>query len=103
MAREIILYNLKDSVSDDEYLEYCNQTKGPLIRGLPSCKKFELIRIGASAKGDIPYKYVGVAELTSLEDWKRDAASEPFQKFLAEWTAMVSEFHILMGAVVYGD
>ena len=103
MAKEIILYNLKDSISDDEYLVYCKQKKGPFIRGLPSCSNFELVRIEASAKGDIPYKYLGIVDVTSPSDWRRDTASEPFQEFLKEWTQMVSDFHILMGVTAYGD
>jgi hypothetical protein len=102
MAKEIILYNLKDSVSDAEYLQYCQEKKGPLIKSLPSCIDFTLVRITASQRGDSPYAYVGIVDVTSLEDWKRDASSEAFQGFLKEWIPMVKDFHILMGNEIYG-
>lgn len=102
MAKEIILYNLKDSVTDEEYLQYCEEKKGPLIRSLPSCKDFTLVRISGSLKGDSPYAYVGIVDVTSLEDWKRDAACETFQDFLKEWIPKVKDFYILMGSEIYG-
>lgn len=98
MHKEIILYNLKDSVNDEAYREYCETRKGPLIRSLPSCRNFSLVRVTGSVKGVIPYAYVGIVEVTSLEEWQRDAESEPFRNFLTEWIPMVSDFHILTGA-----
>lgn len=100
MPKEIILYNLNDEVTDEEYRQYCEARKGPLIRSLPSCKDFTLVRISGSQKGETPYDYVGIVDVTSIEDWKRDAASEPFQNFLKEWVPKVKAFHILMGSEV---
>lgn len=102
MAKEIILYNLKDSVTDEEYLQYCEEKKGPLISELPSCNDFTLVRISGSQQGDIPYAYVGIVDVTSIEGWKRDAAGEVFQNFLKEWIPKVKNFHILMGNEIYG-
>ena len=103
MPKEIILYNLKETVSDEDYLQYCEEKKGPLIRSLPSCTGFTLVRITGSQKGEIPYGYVGIVDVTSIEEWKRDAAGELFQNFLKEWIPKVKEFHILMGSAVYGE
>ena len=100
MPKEIILYTLKESVTDEEYMHYCEVRKGPLIRSLPSCKDFSLVRITGSQKGVIPYSYVGIVDVTSIEDWKKDAASEVFQVFLQEWMPMVKDFHILTGSEV---
>jgi hypothetical protein len=103
MAKEIILYNLKDSVSDEEYKKYCDEKKGPFIESLPSCKSFTLVKIVASKKGVIPYKYVGILDATSTADWQKDTQSEDFQKFLEEWVPKVKDdFQILMGEEVYG-
>ena len=81
MAKEIILYNLKDSVTDEEYKKYCDEDKGPFLNSLPSCKKFTLVKIVASKKGEIPYKYVGIVDATSSADWQKDTQTEGFQKF----------------------
>ena len=103
MAKEIILYNLKETVTDAEYADYCSTKKGPFFKSLPSCKKFTLVRIVASKKGGIPYKYVGIVDVTSAGDWERDTASPGFQAFMQEWVPKVADFHILMGEEVFGE
>lgn len=102
MAKEIILYNLKNTVSDEEYKKYCLEKKGPFFDGLPSCKSFTLIKIVGSKKGEVPYKYVGIVDATSPGDWQKDASSEVFQSFLKEWVPKVADFHVLFGEEVYG-
>jgi hypothetical protein len=102
MAKDIILYNLAPHVTDEEYLEYVTKEKGPLLESLPSIKKYELVKISGSAAGEIPYKYIGIAHLTSLEEFRQnDAPSQKFQDFFAKWKPMVSDFHILSGEEIY--
>lgn len=97
MAREIILYNLVPEITDEEYAEYVKSFKGPFIESQPGAKKFTLVKITDSAKGVIPYKYVGIVDVTSLDEWKKTMAAEPFQNFIKDWSKKVSEFHILFG------
>ncbi len=102
MAKEIILYNLARHVTDEQYREYAVKEKGPLLESLSSVKKFELVKITGSAKGEIPFKYVGILHLTSLEDfYKKDSPSPKFQGFMKKWQTMVSDFHILAGEEIY--
>jgi hypothetical protein len=102
LAKEIILYNLKASVSDEEYADFVKNEKGPLLDSLSSAKKFELVKITGAATGSIPYKYVGILHLTNLEDfYQKDAPSPKFQGFLEKWKTMVDEFHILSGEEIY--
>lgn len=102
MAKEIILYNLAPHVTDEEFQEYVDKEKGPLIDGLPSVEKYELLRIDESATGSIPYKYVGIVHLKSREDFQtKDVASEPYQAFRAKFGPMVSEMHVLFGDEIH--
>jgi len=102
MAKEIILYNLAKHVTDEAYKEYVTKEKGPLLESLSSVKKFELVKITGSAKGEIPYKYVGILHVKSLEDfYKKDAPSPKFQGFMKKWQSMVADFHILAGEEIY--
>ena len=102
MAKEIILYNLAEHVTDEEYLEYVTKEKGPFLDGLSSAKKFELVKITGSASGEIPYKYVGILHLTSLDEfYGKDAPSQEFQEFMKKWQSMVSNFHVLGGEEIY--
>jgi len=57
MAKEIILYNLAEHVTDEEYPEYVTGEKGPFLDSLSSAEKFELVKITGPASGEIPYKY----------------------------------------------
>ncbi len=102
MAKEIILYNLAEHVTGEEYLEYVTEEKGPFLDSLPSAKKFELVKITGSTSGEIPYKYVGILHLNSLDEfYEKDAPSQEFQEFMKKWQSMVSNFHILAGEELY--
>jgi len=102
MAKEIILYNLAEHVTDEEYKEYVTKEKGPFFNSLSSVKKFELIKISGSASGEIPYKYIAIVHLTSLDEFhQKDTPSQGFQEFMGKWQTMVSESHILGGEEIY--
>lgn len=103
MAKQIILYNLAPHVTDEQYKEYVLKEKGPLLESLSSVKKFELVKITGSLKGEIPYRYVGILHISNPEEFsQKDAPSQKFQDFFAKWSTMVSpDFHTLMGEEVY--
>ena len=102
MAKEIILYNLADNVTDEQYKDFVTSEKGPLLESLSSAKKFELVKIMGAAAGDIPYKYIGILHLNSLDEFRqKDAPSQKFQDFLAKWMPMVKDVHILFGEEIY--
>lgn len=103
MAKEIILYNLAENVTDEEYKDYVINEKGPLLESLSSVKKFEMVKITGSASGEIPFKYIGIMHLTSLEEFsQKDAPSQKFQDFVAKWRTMVAPgFHTLIGEEIY--
>ena len=69
MGKEIILYNLADSVTDEQYKDFVTKEKGPTLESLPSVNKFELVRINGAETGEIPYTYVGIVHLNNLDDF----------------------------------
>jgi len=72
------------------------------LGGPKIAKKFELVKITGAATGEIPFKYVGILHLNSLDEFRqKDATSQKFQDFLAKWTPMVKNFHILQGEEIY--
>ena len=102
MTKEIILYNLADHVTDEEFKEYVTKEKGPLIDSLPSVKKYTLVKITKSPTGEIPYKYVGILDITSLDDFmQKDAQSQEYQDFRVKFQPMVSDLQILFGEEIY--
>jgi len=48
MGKEIVLYNLADNVTDEQYQDFVHKEKGPLLESLPSVTKYELVRIKGS-------------------------------------------------------
>jgi uncharacterized protein (TIGR02118 family) len=102
MAKRIILYNLAPNVTDEEFKEYVTTDKGPLINSLPSVKKYELVKITGSTKGDIPYKYCGIVHVTSIEDFNEKAATTPeYQAFLQKFGPMAKDMLMLSGEEIY--
>lgn len=102
MAKEIILYNLADHVTDEEFKDYVTKDKGPLIESLPSVKKYTLVKVTKSPTGEIPYKYVGILDITSVDDFlQNDAQSQKYQDFRKKFQTMVSDLQILFGEEIY--
>jgi len=102
MAKEIILYNLADNVTDKQYKDFVTKVKGPLLESLPSVKKFELVRIMGAETGEVPYKYVGIVHLDSLDEFRQKGkTTKKFQDLMAKLQTMLKITHILYGEEVY--
>ncbi len=102
MEKRIILYNLADNVTDEEFKEYVTTDKGPLIDSLPSVKKYELVKITASQTGEIPYKYCGIVHVTSVDEFNQKAApTKEYQDFLKKFGPMAKDVIMLSGEEIY--
>ena len=102
MAKRIILYNLADNVTDEEFKEYVVNEKGPLIDALPSVKKYELVKITSSMTGEIPYKYCGIVHVTSIEEFnQKDANTPEYKQFFMKFGPMAKDMLILSGEEIY--
>jgi len=102
MAKRIILYNLADNVTDEEFKDYVVSEKGPLIDALPSVKKYELVKITGSMSGEIPYRYCGIVHVTSVEEFNQKAAGTPeYQGFLKKFGPMAKDMLMLSGEEIY--
>jgi hypothetical protein len=117
MPKEIILYNLKDGVKDEDYKKWCEEYKGPLLLGLSGAKSFALVKMlggitGNGQKGtppgpsSPPFKYVGIMDVTSLEAWNKAHETKAFkEEFFPQWfSKWVADFYVLGGEdVFYGE
>jgi hypothetical protein len=113
MAKEIILYNLRDDVKEEDYVQWCEYYKGPLLIGLPGSKSFTLLKMMGGVQGDgrkgslpsptkPPFNYIGILDVTSLEDWGKSRESEAFKEFFSRWLSKwVADFFILGGIELY--
>ena len=98
IAKEIILYNLAENVTDEEYKDYVINEKGPLLESLPSVTKYELVKITGAVTGEIPYNYVGIVHVNSLDEfYQKDKTTQKFQDFMTKLMPMIKNIHILYG------
>lgn len=102
MEKQIILYNLAKGMTDEKYKEYVLDDKGPLIESLSTVNKYELWKIVHAKSGIIPYNYVGIMEVSSVNQFGlKDVPTAKFQGFESKWLPMVSDVHILSGIKIY--
>ncbi len=114
MAKNIILYNLKETVTDADYAKWLEDYKGPLMLSLDSSRSFALVRMLGGIKGDgrkpgppeetpSPYKYIGILDATSLEGMKKDSQTKKFrEEFFPQWlTNWVADYYVLAGDEVW--
>jgi len=102
MPKKIILYNQADNVTEKEFKEYVTREKGPLISSLPGVKKYELVKVTGAMGGKIPYKYVGIVDVTSLEEYDQKATkTQKYQDFLKKFGPMAKDLIMLSGEEIY--
>ena len=102
MAKRIILYNLAEHMTDEKFKEYVTKEKGPLIESLPGVKKYELVKVTGAMGGKIPFKYVGIVHLTSLDEFEQKAAkTQKYQDFLKKFGPMAKDMLMLSGEEIY--
>jgi hypothetical protein len=102
MAKRIIMYNLAEHMTDEAFKDYVVKEKGPLINSLPGVKKYELVKITSASAGKIPYKYVGIVHLTSLEEYEQKATkTQAYQDFLKKFGPMAKDMITLSGEEIF--
>lgn len=102
MAKRIILYNLAEHITDEQFKEYVTSEKGPLISKLPAVKKYELVKITSASGAKIPYHYAGIVHVTSLSEFDQKAGkTKKYQDFLKKFLPMVKDLLILSGEEIY--
>ena len=113
MAKSIILYNLKENVAEADYQKWCEDYKGPLLLSLSACKAFTLVQMLGGMKGDgakgappeatkPPFKYIGIMDVSSLEEWQKNTETKAFQEIVPQWLSKwVADFFVLVGMEVY--
>ena len=112
MAKQFVLYNLKDGKTEEDFLKFVNEFKGPFITSLPAVKRYTItsVKVAMQAKGgppgpvDPPYQLAAIVDLTSLADYGKDAQSEGYQKeFMPRFAEWVQDFLILQAEEIYDN
>jgi hypothetical protein len=86
MPAMIVLINLKDSVSPEDYERWILESYAPAVKNLSSVEDWRDYRATGLLGSDAapPYRYVVTLEVGDLEQLGRDVESEEMQRLLSE-------------------
>ena len=114
MPKEIILYNLRGDVKEEDYVKWCESYKGPLLIRQPASKSFTLLKVMGGMTGNgqegkppepttPPYNYIGILDVTSLEEHGKVREGKEFkEEFFPQWfSKWVADFYVLGGVELY--
>ncbi|MFT3754385.1 MAG: hypothetical protein QM769_00310 [Pseudoxanthomonas sp.] len=87
MQTIIVLFNLKPGVSRDEYEAWARASDLPVVNGLASVEKFEVLKAGGLLIGDgpSPYEYVEVIRVPDMAAFAADLADPTVQAGAAQF------------------
>ena len=97
MPSMIVLVNLKESVSPEDYERWVLESYAPAVRKLPSVEDWRDYRTTCLLGSDAtpPYRYVVTLEITDLEQLGRDVAGEEMRRLLSELHEMAEVTQIM--------
>ena len=110
MPKLFILYNLKNDVSQEDFEKWVHEFKGPFIFGLSAVKRYTLTRVAGAVQAaggppgpvESPYQYAAVVDVTSLEDYGKNAESAAYkEEFMPQFAQKVKNFLILRSNEVF--
>ena len=89
MTRIVVLFNLKVEADKEAYETWARSTDLPVVRALPSVDGFTVHPVNALLGSDAPppYQYVEIIDVTDMEQFGRDIASETMQRIAGEFQA----------------
>lgn len=79
MSTIVVLFNLKPGVSVAQYEAWARSTDLPIVSGLPSVERFEVLRAKGLLSGspDVPYRYVEILRVSAVDALRADIAATP--------------------------
>jgi hypothetical protein len=82
----IVLVNLKEGVSPEDYERWVVESYAPAVQRLPSVTDWRNHRVSGllGSNAAPPYRYVVAVEIDDLEQLGRDMAGEESQRLLSE-------------------
>ena len=86
MQTMIVLVNLKEGVSREDYERWILDSYAPAVKGLPSVEDWRDYRASGLLGSDAtpPYRYVVALEINDMEQLGRDMEGEEMQRLLSE-------------------
>lgn len=97
MPALIVMFNLKDGVSEADYEAWAKAADLPTVRGHKGVDGFDLFRANTLFRTETaaPYRYVEVIEINDLEQFNKDVATDA-QKPISEKFREIADSPVAM-------
>ena len=97
MVAMVVLVNLKDGVSPDDYERWVLESYAPAVRNLSSVEDWRDYRASGLLGSDAapPYRYVVILEIADPEQLGRDIEGKEMQRLLSELHEMAEVTQIV--------
>ena len=110
MPKLIILYNLRDDVTVEDFAKWVNEYKGPFIAGLSAVKSYTVTKVMGAMKGEgslpgpveSPYQIAAIVDVTSPEDYAKNQESDAYKtEFMPQFMKWTKNVMILKGGEIF--
>ncbi|MBL7979272.1 MAG: hypothetical protein JNN12_13110 [Bacteroidetes Order II. Incertae sedis bacterium] len=100
----IVLFNLKEGVSEAEYEQFAKEIDVPTVVRLQSVEAFKVFRTSGvlGSEAPAPYRYVEVIEVADLDGLFGDLGSETMQRVAAQFQAFADNPLFMMADAFAG-
>ena len=97
MPALVILFNLKDGVSEADYEAWAKSADLPIVRGHKGVDGFDLYRANTLFRTDnaAPYRYIEVIDINDLDQFNEDVALE-VQKPISQKFGEIADRPVVM-------
>lgn len=102
MTTVVVLFNLKPGVDPGEYERWARGTDLPIVNGLDSVRRFEVLKANGllGGQGESPYQYIEVLELESLEGLYADVTTPAIQNVSREFRSFAADPLFIVAAPI---
>ena len=92
MAKIVVLFNLKPGVSVADYEKFARETDLPVVNGLASINKFEVLKsTGLLRGGAAPYQYIEIIDVADMGQFGKEVATEQMQKVAGTFRSLADD------------
>ena len=86
MTTMVVLVNLKEGVSPEDYERWVKECYAPAVKTLPSVRDWRAYRVGGLLASDanLPYRYAVIVDISDLAQLGPDMEGEEMRRLLSE-------------------
>ena len=86
MTIMVVLVNLREGVSPENYERWVKESYTPAVKTVPSVRDWRAYRVGSLLASDNtpPYRYAVIVDISDLAQLGRDMKSEEMRRLLSE-------------------